>query len=82
MTLDTIAKCLETATGTKFSPVVPAKFRDLLKAEGVAIVPAEPTEGMVVAGEKVMPPAFGCDLPDDCPRVYRAMIAALQEDGE
>ncbi len=50
-----------------------------IEAQGFAIVPVEPTEAICDAGTDYLEGA-GCNpLSEDAERVYRAMIAAAQE---
>jgi len=50
-----------------------------IREAGYAVVPVEPTEKMLEAGWRILPDMLGGDAPGE---VYRAMIAAAQEEGK
>lgn len=54
---------------------------DILKslAEGMALVPVEPTEKMILSGNSVSEIEAGCiDISGELPNIYKAMITTAQ----
>jgi hypothetical protein len=63
--------------------VMIASVQPMLASAGYSIVPNEPTEVMIRAGDEVMYGRYGCSF--EVSPIYRAMLAALarqRHDGE